>query len=283
MKIQLQDGQITTFEEELGRNAFRHTASHILAQAVKRLYPQTKLAIGPAIADGFYYDFDTEAPLTQDALGAIEAEMRKIVKEGLPLERFTLPKEKAVALVQSMGEPYKVELAQNLPEGETISFYRQGEFVDLCAGPHVNNTGVIKAIKLTSVAGAYWHGDEKNKMLTRIYGTCFPTKEELTAYLERIEEAKRRDHRKLGKELDLFTFMEEGPGFPFFLPKGMVLKNTLIEYWRKIHEREGYIEISTPVMLNRQLWETSGHWDHYKENMYTSTIDGEEFAIKPMN
>ena len=184
MKIQLQDGQITTFEEELGRNAFRHTASHILAQAVKRLYPQTKLAIGPAIADGFYYDFDTEAPLTQDALGAIEAEMRKIVKEGLPLERFTLPKEKAVALVQSMGEPYKVELAQNLPEGETISFYRQGEFVDLCAGPHVNNTGVIKAIKLTSVAGAYWHGDEKNKMLTRIYGTCFPTKEELTAYLE---------------------------------------------------------------------------------------------------
>ena len=283
MKIQLQDGQITTFEEELGRNAFRHTASHILAQAVKRLYPQTKLAIGPAIADGFYYDFDTEAPLTQDALGAIEAEMRKIVKEGLPLERFTLPKEKAVALVQSMGEPYKVELAQNLPEGETISFYRQGEFVDLCAGPHVNNTGVIKAIKLTSVAGAYWQGDEKNKMLTRIYGTCFPTKEELTAYLERIEEAKRRDHRKLGKELDLFTFMEEGPGFPFFLPKGMVLKNTLIEYWRKIHEREGYIEISTPVMLNRQLWETSGHWDHYKENMYTSTIDGEEFAIKPMN
>lgn len=283
MKIQLQDGQITTFEEELGRNAFRHTASHILAQAVKRLYPQTKLAIGPAIADGFYYDFDTEAPLTQDDLGAIEAEMRKIVKEGLSLERFTLPKEEAVELVQSMGEPYKEELAQNLPEGETISFYRQGEFVDLCAGPHVSNTRMIKAIKLTSVAGAYWHGDEKNKMLTRIYGTCFPTKEELNAYLERIEEAKRRDHRKLGKELGLFTFMEEGPGFPFFLPKGMVLKNTLIEYWRNIHEREGYIEISTPVMLSRQLWETSGHWDHYKENMYTSTIDGEEFAIKPMN
>lgn len=283
MKIQLQDGQITTFEEELGRNAFRHTASHILAQAVKRLYPQTKLAIGPAIADGFYYDFDTEAPLTQDDLGAIEAEMRKIVKEGLTLERFTLPKEEAIELVRSMGEPYKEELAQNLPEGATISFYRQGEFVDLCAGPHVGNTKVVKAIKLTSVAGAYWHGDEKNKMLTRIYGTCFPTKEELSAYLERIEEAKRRDHRKLGKELGLFTFMEEGPGFPFFLPKGMVLKNTLIEYWRKIHEREGYIEISTPVMLSRQLWETSGHWDHYKENMYTSTIDGEDFAIKPMN
>ena len=274
---------ILTFDSEEGREAFRHTASHVLAQAVKRLYPETKLAIGPAIADGFYYDFDREEPFTPEDLEKLEGEMKKIVKEGLSLERFELPRKEAIALMEEKGEPYKVELIEDLPEDEVISFYKQGEYVDLCAGPHLMSTRPVKAFKLTSIAGAYWRGSEKNKMLTRIYGTCFPKASELEEYLTRMEEAKKRDHRKLGKELGLFTLMEEGPGFPFFLPKGMVLKNTLIDYWRQIHYREGYVEISTPIMLNRQLWETSGHWDHYKENMYTTVIDDTEFAIKPMN
>ena len=271
------------FEEKEGAAVFRHTTSHILAQAVKRLYPDAKLAIGPAIDDGFYYDFDFSSPISSDDFAAIEKEMKKIVKERLKLERFTLPREEALALMKEKKEDYKVALIEDLPEDAVISFYRQGDFVDLCAGPHLANTGYVKAIKLTSLAGAYWRGNEKNKMLTRIYGTSFPDKEQLAAYLERMEEAKKRDHRKLGKELGLFTLMEEGPGFPFFLPKGMILKNTLVDYWRKLHEREGYQEISTPILLNRKLWETSGHWDHYRENMYTTTIDEEEFAVKPMN
>ena len=271
------------FEEKEGAAVFRHTASHILAQAVKRLYPDAKLAIGPAIDDGFYYDFDFSSPISSDDFAAIEKEMKKIVKERLKLERFTLPREEALALMKEKKEDYKVALIEDLPEDAVISFYRQGDFVDLCAGPHLADTGYVKAIKLTSLAGAYWRGNEKNKMLTRIYGTSFPDKEQLAAYLERMEEAKKRDHRKLGKELGLFTLMEEGPGFPFFLPKGMILKNTLVDYWRKLHEREGYQEISTPILLNRELWETSGHWDHYRENMYTTTIDEEEFAVKPMN
>lgn len=272
-----------TFEDEDGRGAFRHTASHIMAQAVKRLYPEIKLAIGPSIADGFYYDFDREQPFTPEELDSIEKEMKKIVKENLSLERFTLPRKEAIALMEEKGEPYKVELIRDLEESAVISFYRQGEYVDLCAGPHLVSTGAVKAFKLTSVAGAYWRGDEKNKMLTRIYGTAFTKAADLEEYLIRLEEAKKRDHRKLGKELGLFALMEEGPGFPFFLPKGMVLKNTLIDYWRQIHTREGYVEISTPMMLTRSLWETSGHWDHYKENMYTTVIDDTDFAIKPMN
>lgn len=272
-----------TFEDEGGRGAFRHTASHIMAQAVKRLYPEVKLAIGPSIADGFYYDFDREQPFTPEELDSIEKEMKKIVKENLSLERFTLPRKEAIALMEEKGEPYKVELIRDLEENAVISFYRQGEYVDLCAGPHLVSTGAVKAFKLTSVAGAYWRGDEKNKMLTRIYGTAFTKVADLEEYLTRLEEAKKRDHRKLGKELGLFALMEEGPGFPFFLPKGMVLKNTLIDYWRQIHTREGYVEISTPMMLTRSLWETSGHWDHYKENMYTTVIDDTDFAIKPMN
>ena len=272
-----------TFEDEDGRGAFRHTASHIMAQAVKRLYPEVKLAIGPSIADGFYYDFDREQPFTPEELDSIEKEMKKIVKENLSLERFTLPRKEAIALMEEKGEPYKVELIRDLEESAVISFYRQGEYVDLCAGPHLVSTGAVKAFKLTSVAGAYWRGDEKNKMLTRIYGTAFTKAADLEEYLTRLEEAKKRDHRKLGKELGLFALMEEGPGFPFFLPKGMVLKNTLIDYWRQIHTREGYVEISTPMMLTRSLWETSGHWDHYKENMYTTVIDDTDFAIKPMN
>ena len=280
-----EDCEITflTFEDEDGRGAFRHTASHILAQAVKRLYPDTKLAIGPSIADGFYYDFDRDEPFAPEQLEKIEAEMKKIVKEDLKLERFTLSREDAIKLMQERNEPYKVELIENLPEGEEISFYKQGEYVDLCAGPHVASTKLIKAFKLTSIAGAYWHGDEKNKMLTRIYGTAFPKASELEDYLAKIEEAKKRDHRKLGKELGLFTMLEEGPGFPFFLPKGMILKNTLLEYWRDIHTRNGYVEISTPIILNLNLWKTSGHWDHYKENMYTTVIDDMEYGIKPMN
>ncbi len=274
---------ILTFEDEGGRAAFHHTTSHILAQAVKRLFPETKLAIGPSIADGFYYDFDRPEPFSPEDLEALEAEMKKIVKEDLKLEYFTLPREEAIALIKEKDEPYKVELIEDLPEEETISFYRQGEYTDLCAGPHLMTTGPVKAFKLTSIAGAYWRGDEHNKMLTRIYGTSFPKASDLEAYLTRIEEAKKRDHRKLGKELGLFTIMDEGPGFPFFLPKGMVLKNALTNFWREIHEREGYVEIATPIMLNRSLWETSGHWDHYKENMYTTTIDDTEFAIKPMN
>jgi threonyl-tRNA synthetase len=274
---------LLTFDDEEGRGAFRHTAAHILAQAVKRLYPETKLAIGPSIADGFYYDFDRPEPFTPEDLEALEAEMKKIVKENLKLERFTLSRAEAIALMKEKDEPYKVELIEDLPEDSELSFYRQGEYVDLCAGPHLMTTKMIKAFKLTSIAGAYWRGNEKNKMLTRIYGTAFTKAADLEAYLTRMEEAKKRDHRKLGKELGLFTLMEEGPGFPFFLPKGMVLKNTLIDYWREIHTRENYVEISTPIMLNRTLWETSGHWDHYKENMYTTVIDETDFAIKPMN
>lgn len=274
---------LLTFDDEEGRGAFRHTAAHILAQAVKRLYPETKLAIGPSIADGFYYDFDRPEPFTPEDLEALEAEMKKIVKENLKLERFTLPRAEAIALMKEKDEPYKVELIEDLPEDSELSFYRQGEYVDLCAGPHLMTTKMVKAFKLTSIAGAYWRGNEKNKMLTRIYGTAFTKAADLEAYLTRMEEAKKRDHRKLGKELGLFTLMEEGPGFPFFLPKGMVLKNTLIDYWREIHTRENYVEISTPIMLNRTLWETSGHWDHYKENMYTTVIDETDFAIKPMN
>lgn len=254
-----------------------------MAQAVKKLYPDAKLAIGPAIDDGFYYDFEFSSPISSDDFKAIEKEMKKIVKERLPMERFTLPREEAIALMKERNESYKVELIEDLPEDAVISFFRQGDFVDLCAGPHLSNTGYVKAFRLTSLAGAYWRGNEKNKMLTRIYGTSFPDKEQLEAHLARIEEAKKRDHRKLGKELGLFTLMEEGPGFPFFLPKGMILKNTLIDYWRKLHEREGYQEISTPILLNKKLWETSGHWDHYRENMYTTEIDEEEFAVKPMN
>ncbi len=274
---------ILTFEDEGGKAAFRHTASHIMAQAVKRLYPETKLAIGPSIKDGFYYDVDRETPFTGEDLEKIEAEMKKIVKEGLRLERFTMTREEAIRFMQEKEEPYKVQLIEDLPEDAELSFYRQGEFVDLCAGPHLMNTKPVKAFKLTSLAGAYWRGNEKNKMLTRIYGTAFTKKADLEEYLSRIEEAKKRDHRKLGRELGIFMMREEGPGFPFFLPKGMVLKNTLLDYWREIHNKAGYVEISTPIMLNRQLWETSGHWDHYKENMYTTVIDEQDFAIKPMN
>ncbi len=285
MKVIFHDGTVQecTFEDEVGRNALRHTASHVLAQAVKRLFPNTKLAIGPAIKDGFYYDFDCERPFTDEDLTALEAEMKKITKENLKLERFTLPRKEGIALMEQQGEPYKVELINDLPEDEELSFFKQGDFVDLCAGPHVSFTSAVKAFKLTSVAGAYWRGSEKNKMLTRIYGTAFASKEDLATHLERIEEAKKRDHRKLGKELGIFAMMEEGPGFPFFLPKGMILKNTLIDFWRQIHTREGYHEISTPMLLNRQLWETSGHWGHYKANMYTTEIDDNAFAVKPMN
>lgn len=281
MKIILPDGSVEEAKDEL--RAIRHTASHVLAQAVKRLYPETKLAIGPAIDDGFYYDFDREGGFTPDDLEKLEAEMKKIVKENLALKPFVLPRDEAIKFMQEKGEPYKVELIEDLTEGETISFYQQGDFVDLCAGPHILYTKGIKAFKLTSIAGAYWRGSEKNKMLTRIYGTAFAKKEDLESYLTMMEEAKKRDHRKLGKELGLFMFAEEGPGFPFFLPKGMTLKNTLIDYWREIHLREGYQEVSTPVILSRKLWETSGHWDHYKENMYTTVIDDEDYAIKPMN
>lgn len=280
-----QDCELTihTFQSQEGAHAFRHTTSHILAQAVKRLFPDTKLAIGPAIDDGFYYDFDREVPFTTEDLETIEKEMKKIVKEDLKIEQFTLPREEAIALMKEKEEPYKVELIEDLPEDAVISFYKQGEFTDLCAGPHLLSTKSVKAFKLTSLAGAYWRGSEKNKMLTRIYGTSFTKKADLDEYLAKNEEAKKRDHRKLGKELGLFTILEEGPGFPIFLPKGMILKNTLIDYWREVHTRAGYVEISTPIMLNKQLWETSGHWAHYKENMYTTVIDEEDFAIKPMN
>ena len=274
---------ILTFESEGGAWAFHHTTSHIMAQAIKRLYPGVKLAIGPSVADGFYYDVDSETPLTAEDLVKIEAEMKKIVKEALPITRFTKSREEAIAYFKEKDEPYKVELIEDLPEDAEISFYQQGEFVDLCAGPHLMSTKPVKAFKLTSLAGAYWRGSEKNKMLTRIYGTSFTKKADLEEYLNRMEEAKKRDHRKLGKELGLFMMREEGPGFPFFLPKGMVLKNTLLDYWREIHRKNGYVEISTPIMLSRHLWETSGHWDHYKENMYTTVIDDTDFAIKPMN
>lgn len=275
--------EICTFDDEEGKRAFRHTASHIMAQAVKRLFPETKLAIGPAIADGFYYDFDREVPFTEDDLKHIEEEMKKIVKEDLKLEKFELPRAEAIKFMEEKGEPYKVELINDLPEDAVISFYKQGDYVDLCAGPHLMSTKPVKAFKLMSVAGAYWRGNEKNKMLSRIYGTAYTKASDLDAYLTMLEEAKKRDHRKLGKELKLFALLEEGPGFPFFLPKGMIVKNTLIDYWREIHKKAGYVEVSTPIILNRQLWERSGHWDHYKENMYTTVIDDEDYAIKPMN
>lgn len=285
MKVITKDGSVVdlSFNDEEGKNAFRHTASHILAQAVKRLYPTTKCAIGPSIADGFYYDFEFDFDFTPDKLADIEKEMKKIIKEGHALKRFTLSRAEALEMMKNKNESYKIELIEDLPEDAELSFFEQGDFTDLCAGPHVANTSVVKAVKLTSVAGAYWRGSEKNKMLTRIYGTAFPKAAELDEYLAMIEEAKKRDHRKLGKELGLFTLMDEGPGFPFFLPKGMVLKNLLIDYWRKLHTREGYVEIETPTMLNRELWETSGHWDHYRDNMYTTVIDDVDFAIKPMN
>ena len=274
---------ILTFDDEKGAGAFHHTTSHIMAQAIKRLYPNIKLAIGPSIAEGFYYDVDSDTPLTADDLEKIETEMKKSVKEDLAITRFTKSREDAIAYFKEKNEPYKVELIEDLPEDAEISFYQQGEFVDLCAGPHLMSTKPVKAFKLTSLAGAYWRGSEKNKMLTRIYGTSFTKKADLEAYLTRIEEAKKRDHRKLGKQLGLFMMRDEGPGFPFFLPNGMILKNTLLDYWREIHRKAGYVEISTPIMLSRHLWETSGHWDHYKENMYTTVIDDTDFAIKPMN
>ena len=274
-----------TFENEEYRRTYWHTCSHVLAQAVKRLHPEVKLAIGPSIENGFYYDLDAPFAFTPENLAEIEGEMRKICKEKLKLERFELPREEALQYMEERQEPYKVELINDLPADAHISFYKQGEFVDLCAGPHLDSTGRIKgnAIKLTACNAAYWRGDSNRQTLQRIYGVAFPKKEELDAYLERIEEAKRRDHRKLGKELGLFMMTEEGPGFPFFLPKGMVLKNTLLDYWRQCHKRYGYVEISTPIILNQELWHRSGHWDHYKDNMYTTVIDGEDYAIKPMN
>ena len=279
------DDKKFTFENPEYRDTYRHTTSHILAQAVKRLYPEVKLAIGPSIENGFYYDFDAPFAITPEILEKLEGEMRKICKEKLKLERFELPRAEAVRFMEERDEPYKVELINDLPEDAVISFYRQGEFTDLCAGPHLDSTGRVKgnAIKLTSCTGAYWRGDASRKMLQRIYGTCFMKKDELDEYLARIEEAKKRDHRKLGRELGLFMLAEEGPGFPFFLPKGMVLRNTLIDYWRQVHKKYGYVEISTPIILNQELWHRSGHWDHYKDNMYTTVIDGEDYAVKPMN
>ncbi|MBR2254770.1 MAG: threonine--tRNA ligase, partial [Candidatus Methanomethylophilaceae archaeon] len=281
MKALYSDGSVSECEDEL--KVIRHTTSHILAQAVQRLYPGTKLAIGPAIADGFYYDFDKEGGFVPEDLEKLEAEMKKIIKENLKLETFTKPRAEAIEYLKSKGEDYKVQLVEDLPEDAPISFYKQGEFVDLCAGPHALYTKQVKAFKLLSIAGAYWRGDEKNKMLQRIYGTAFQSKEDLEKHLAVIEEAKKRDHRKLGREMGLFAIMEEGPGFPFFLPKGMVLRNSLLDYWREIHVREGYKEISTPIILNQSLWLQSGHWDHYKDNMYTTVIDDEPYCIKPMN
>ena len=281
MKALYSDGSVKEIED--GVHVLRHTASHVLAQAVQRLYPGTKLAIGPAIDDGFYYDFDKEGGFAPEDLEKIEAEMKKIVKENLKVETFTKPRAEAIDYLRSKGEDYKVQLVEDLPEDAVISFYKQGEFTDLCAGPHVLYTKAVKAFKLLSLAGAYWRGDEKNKMLSRIYGTAFETKEALDAHLTMLEEAKKRDHRRLGKELGLFAIMEEGPGFPFFLPKGMTLKNTLIDYWRELHQRENYKEISTPMIMNQSLWLQSGHWDHYKDNMYTTVIDDDIFCIKPMN
>ena len=274
-----------TFENPEYRQTYWHTCSHVMAQAVKRLWPEVKLAIGPSIDEGWYYDMDAPFAFTPEHLEQIEAEMRKICKEKLKLERFELPREEAVKFMEEKGEPFKVELIQDLPEDAHISFYKQGEFTDLCAGPHLDSTGRIKgnALKLTACNAAYWRGDSNRETLQRIYGIAFPKKDELDAYLAKIEEAKKRDHRKLGKELGLFMLRDEGPGFPFFLPKGMTLKNTLLDYWRQVHKKYGYVEISTPIMLNRQLWERSGHWDHYKNNMYTTVIDDVDFAVKPMN
>ena len=275
--------EIVTLKDKEGLEVYRHTCAHVLAQALKTVFPTCKLAIGPVIDTGYYYDVDFKTPITMEDFEKIEAEMRKIVKSNLPIRRFTLPREEAIALMSKYHEPYKVELIQDLPEGEEISFYQQGAFTDLCRGPHLPSTGKIKAFKLVSIAGAYWRGDEKKKMLTRIYGTAFAKKDEMDEYFQMLEEAKKRDHIKLGREMKLFALLPEGKGFPFFLPNGMILKNTLIDYWRQIHRREGYVEVQTPIILNRSLWETSGHWDHYKENMYTTKIDGEDCAIKPMN
>lgn len=276
--------EVLTFDEGDGKKAFNHTASHVMAQAVKRLYPDTKLTIGPAIENGFYYDFDVETPFGPEDLEKIEKEMKKIIKENYPIEKFELPVDEAIKLMQDKGEPYKIELInEHAGKGEAISFYKQGEFTELCAGPHIPEMKVIKAFKLTNCTGAYWRGDAKNKMLCRVYGIAFPKASMLEDYLQMLEEAKKRDHRKIGKELELFTIMEEGPGFPFFLPKGMDLKNALIDYWREVHKKAGYLEIQTPMILNRALWERSGHWDHYKDNMYTTVIDDEDYAIKPMN
>ena len=282
----LKDGdnlEIVTLKDKEGLQVYRHTCAHVLAQAIKTIYPTCKLAIGPVIDNGFYYDVDFVTPIAQTDLAKIEAEMQKIIKSNLPIERFTLPKEEAVALMSEYSEDYKVELINDLPEGSVISFYKQGGFTDLCRGPHMPSTGKIKAFRLTSVAGAYWRGDEHNKMLTRIYGTAFAKKDEMEAYFTMLEEAKKRDHTKLGKELKLFAIMNEGKGLPFFLPNGMILKNQLIDYWRQIHTRDGYVEVNTPIMLNKSLWETSGHWYHYRDNMYTTKVDEEDFAIKPMN
>ncbi|AJD26842.1 threonine--tRNA ligase [Clostridium botulinum] len=275
--------EILTFEDEMGKWALRHTGAHILAQAVKRLYPEVKLAIGPAIDTGFYYDFEADFTFTPEMLEKIEAEIKKIIKENHKLERFELPREEAINLMKEKNEDYKVELIEDLPEGEVISFYKQGDFTDLCAGPHVPSTGKVKSVKLLSLAGAYWRGDENNKMLQRIYGTAFTKKSELDEYLNMLEEAKKRDHRKLGKELDLFSIHEEGPGFPFFHPKGMIIRNILENFWREEHTKAGYQEIRTPLILNEALWHQSGHWDHYKENMYFTNIDDGDYAIKPMN
>jgi threonyl-tRNA synthetase len=285
MKVIMKNGEMmeSSFGEEVGRDALRHTAAHILAQAVKRLYPETKCGIGPAIENGFYYDFEFAFEFTSEKLSEIEAEMKRIIKEALPMKRCLVSRADAIREMEERRESYKLELLADLPEDVQISFFRQGEYVELCAGQHVQNTSLVKAIKLTALAGAYWRGDEKNRMLTRIYGTAFPTQNELDEYMKQLEEAKARDHRRIGKELGLFTLMEEGPGFPFFLPKGVILKNLLLDYWRKIHEREGYVEISTPMMLRRELWETSGHWEKYRENMYTTEIDDMDFVIKPMN
>lgn len=275
--------EILKFSDEEGAHTFRHTASHILAQAVKKLYPEAKLAIGPAIDNGFYYDFDLDHRFTEEDFPAIEKEMRKIVESGLALERFELPREEALALMKEKNEDYKVELINDLPEDAVISFYKQGDFTDLCAGPHLSSTSPVKALKIQSVAGAYWRGDEKNKMLQRIYATAFPKQKDLDEYLAMLEEAKKRDHRKIGKEMDLFAIYEEGPGFPFFMPKGMVIRNELENFWRQEHTKRGYQEIKTPLILNEDLWHRSGHWDHYKENMYFTKIDGGDYAIKPMN
>ena len=286
LREELVDGskvEFLTFEEDGGKHTLRHTASHVMAQAVKRLWPEAKLAIGPAIDKGFYYDIDMEHTLTPEDLGKIEKEMSRIVKENLPITKSVMSRQEAIEFFKSKNEDYKVELIEDLPEDAVISCYAQGDFVDLCAGPHVASTGKVKAFKLQSIAGAYWRGDEKNKMLQRIYGTAFEKKEELDAYLHMLEEAAKRDHRKLGKELGLFVIKEEGPGFPFFLPKGMALRNELENFWREVHHDFEYDEIRTPIILNKQLWETSGHWDHYRENMYTTIIDDEEYAIKPMN
>ncbi len=283
-KLKNGDGlEIITLKDKEGIDVYRHTCAHVLAQAIKNIYPTSHLAIGPVIDNGFYYDIDFKTPITQEDLPKIEMEMEKIIKSKINIERFELPKDEAVKLMSDYGEKYKVELIKDLPDGEILSFYKQGSFTDFCRGPHLPNTGKIKAFKLVSIAGAYWRGSEKNKMLTRIYGVAFAKKEEMSAYFELLEEAKKRDHIKLGKELQLFALLNEGKGFPFFLPNGMVLKNTLVDYWRDLHRKEGYVEIQTPIILTRTLWENSGHWDHYKDNMYTTVIDEEDCAVKPMN